>query len=172
MEDGCTPPDPHVATYNTLKEAVQNGGDFDDWTKLLTAAEKVGDGEKLLQVYDEFLTEYPLCYGYWSRYSVAVGGHGGDRATIFERGVQAIPHSVDLWLQYIEYFIGTGADEEKVRALFERALKDVGSDFLSHNLWDKYIAYEHGQQATVNISHLYVRIMGMPIQQLDRFYQR
>ncbi len=52
--------------------------------------------------YDGFLAAYPLCFGYWKKYAAAEKRHSGDAAAIavLERGVAAVPYSVDLWLHY------------------------------------------------------------------------
>eukprot|EP00249_Psilotum_nudum_P022185 c28411_g1_i1 orf=1180-2937(+) len=54
--------------------------------------------------------------------------------------------------------------------LFERGLLYVGTDYLSHLLWDKYIEFENSQNEISRVAHLYTRILQLPIQQLDRFY--
>lgn len=57
--------------------------------------------------------------------------------------------------------------------VFEHGLAFVGSDFLAHSLWDKYIAFELSQSATARVIQLYERILvGSPIRELDRYYSR
>lgn len=60
------------------------------------------DITKIRQTYDAFLTEYPLCFGYWKKYADAEQRHSSVEAAVqvFERGVAAVPDSADLWGQY------------------------------------------------------------------------
>ena len=61
--------------------------------------------DKITEVFNEFLTEYPLCYGYWKKYADAALKHYGVEASteIYERGLGAIPYSVDLWSHYVTF---------------------------------------------------------------------
>lgn len=56
--------------------------------------------------------------------------------------------------------------------LFERGLAYVGMDYLSHGLWDKYLAYELGLGAHGQVAQLYSRLLRMPIQRLDEYRTR
>lgn len=72
---------------------------------------------KLREVYDSFLTEFPLCYGYWKRYADAELRHGMPQqaSAVFERGAAAVPYSVDLWGHYATFKQGQHAGAEEVR---------------------------------------------------------
>lgn len=48
----------------------------------------------------------------------------------------------------------------------------VGTDYLSHGLWDKYIKFESAQGAFSNVTGLYLRILGSPLKDIDRYYDR
>jgi 5-methylcytosine-specific restriction endonuclease McrBC GTP-binding regulatory subunit McrB len=49
---------------------------------------------------------------------------------IFEKGTQAIPLSVDLWIHYLNYAKDAFAkDEQRIRDLFEKSLKACGLEF-------------------------------------------
>ena len=76
-----------------------------------------GDIAQLRAVYDGFLAEYPLCYGYWKKYADAEQRHSSPEAAaaVFERGVAAIGHSVDLWNHYAACRQAAGASQEEVR---------------------------------------------------------
>lgn len=51
-------------------------------------------------------------------------------AQVFNRGLEAICLSVDLWLHYLEYMMSQHPDDEaKVRAEFERAVDTCGLEF-------------------------------------------
>lgn len=73
----------------------------------------------LRKVYDGFLAEFPLCFGYWKKYADLEVRHGhADRALeVYERAVAAVPYSVDMWDKYCMYIIGIIPHDqpEKVR---------------------------------------------------------
>ena len=43
--------------------------DFDSWVKLLQKSETCDAVSEVVQAYDVFLERYPLCFGYWKKYS-------------------------------------------------------------------------------------------------------
>lgn len=127
------------------------------------------DIERVRAAYGPFLSEYPLCYGYWKRYADAElrpGGGGAHRAReVYEAAVAAVPYSIDIWVYYAafeqqqqqqakaaaeaeaEAGDGTGAGPDgdaAVRSVFERGTSYCGTDYQAHNLWDRYIAFEMG----------------------------
>ena len=56
------------------------------------------------EAYDAFLNRYPYCYGYWKKYADYEKRNGGAKEKammVFERGIAAIPLSVDLWIHYL-----------------------------------------------------------------------
>ncbi|XP_068653463.1 pre-mRNA-processing factor 39-1 [Aristolochia californica] len=151
-----------------------NSLDFNAWTLLISETEKVAEDFilKIRKVYDAFLAEFPLCYGYWKKYAdhEARLGSVDKIMEVYERAVQAVTYSVDIWLHYCVFAISTYEDPETIRRLFERGLAYVGTDYLSAPLWDKYIEYEYSQQEWSRIATIYTRILENPIQQLDRYY--
>jgi hypothetical protein len=50
--------------------------------------------EKVQSVFDKFLSEFPLCFGYWNKYAETVKTHNGDVKAVYERGIVAVRHSV------------------------------------------------------------------------------
>jgi pre-mRNA-processing factor 39 len=49
---------------------------------------------------------------------------------VFERGLKAIPLSVDLWIHFLNYSKATYPDdEEHIRAQFEKAVNACGMEF-------------------------------------------
>ncbi len=68
------------------------------------------DITKIRQTYDAFLTEYPLCFGYWKKYADAEQRHASVEAAVhvFERGVAAVPYSADLWGQFAVFKQNSG----------------------------------------------------------------
>ncbi|KAF8388287.1 hypothetical protein HHK36_026953 [Tetracentron sinense] len=151
-----------------------NSLDFNSWTALIEETEKVAEDTilKIQKVYDAFLAEFPLCYGYWKKYADHEARLGSiDKVVeVYERAVQAVTYSVDIWLHYCVFAISTYGDPDTSRRLFERGLAYVGTDYLSYPLWDKYIEYEYAQQNWCHLAMIYTRILENPIQQLDHYF--
>ncbi|KAK0581772.1 hypothetical protein LWI29_017743 [Acer saccharum] len=175
-----------------------NSSDFNSWTALLEETEKLAEDNivKIRRVYDAFLAEFPLCYGYWKKYAdhEARVGSMDKVVEVYERAVQGVTYSVDIWLHYCIFAINTYGDPDTIRRsrpvkgydglfhcsisdivwllsgrLFERALAYVGTDYLSYPLWEKYIEYEYMQQEWSRVAVIYTRMLENPIQQLDRY---
>lgn len=151
-----------------------NSLDFNAWTSLIEETEKTSQDNifKIRKVYDAFLAEFPLCYGYWKKYADHEARFGAtDKVVeVYERAVQGVTYSVDIWLHYCVFAINTYGDPDTIRRLFERALVYVGTDYLSFPLWDKYIEYEYTQQEWGRLAMIYTRILENPNQQLDRYF--
>ncbi|GJZ17454.1 pre-mRNA-processing factor 39-like protein isoform X1 [Tanacetum coccineum] len=174
------PEDGTVAALSPEEERLwnivnANSLDFNGWTALIEETEKIAEDNilKIRKVYDTFLAEFPLCYGYWKKYAdhEARMGFIDKVVEVYERAVHGVTYSVDMWLHYCVFAINTYAgDPETVRRLFERGLAYVGTDYLSFPLWDKYIEYEYQQQHWSNLAMIYTRILEHPNQQLDRYF--
>jgi len=54
--------------------------------------------------------------------------------------------------------------------LFERALETVATDYLAHQLWDKYIEFEVSQEEFGLVAKLYKRVLAIPVRDLDRYW--
>ncbi|KAK1426759.1 hypothetical protein QVD17_15439 [Tagetes erecta] len=151
-----------------------NSLDFNAWTALIEETEKTAEGNilKVRKVYDTFLAEFPLCYGYWKKYAdhEAQLGSMDKVVEVYERAVHGVTYSVDMWLHYCVFAINTYGDPDTVRRLFERGLAYVGTDYMSFPLWDKYVEYEYQQQQWSNLAMIYTRILEHPNQQLDRYF--
>ncbi|MCO5600784.1 hypothetical protein L7F22_054899 [Adiantum nelumboides] len=167
-----------------------NPADFAAWTSLIQEVDKLEILERIHRVYDTFLAEFPLCYGYWKKYAdhEIRGGTHESTIAVYERAVQAVTYSVDIWMHYCSYLISKQEDPDEICSfwfllfwlpgrtyfyagrLFERGLAYVGSDYMSHILWDKYLEYEVGLNEINKISQLYTRIIQLPIQKLDQYY--
>lgn len=84
---------------------------------------------------------------------------------VFERGLKAIPLSVDLWIHYLTYVKTTRADDEEfIRSQFERALTACGLEFRSDRLWDGYIKWEMEGKRLQNVTSIYDRLLATPTQ--------
>ena len=66
-------------------------------------------------------------------------------------------------------------DHVMPNSTFERAVAAVGTDYLAHPVWDKYLAFEEEQAALMaNRSYLialYSRVLTIPQRDLDKYYQ-
>ncbi|XP_048230542.1 pre-mRNA-processing factor 39-2 isoform X3 [Ricinus communis] len=104
-----------------LNEIIANGSlEFDEWTSLISEVEKSYPDsiEDIRLVYDSFLSEFPLCYGYWRKYV----NHNIRLSTIdkvvqvFERAVLSATYSVDLWVDYCDFGTLSFEDPSDVRS--------------------------------------------------------
>ncbi|KZV32223.1 pre-mRNA-processing factor 39-like [Dorcoceras hygrometricum] len=152
-----------------------NSMDFNAWTSLVEETERISEGNinKIQKVYDTFLAEFPLCYGYWKKYAdhVARLSSVDKVAEVYERAVQGVTYSVDMWLHYCVFAISIYGDPDPIRRLFDRALEYVGTDYLCFPLWDKYIEYEISQQDWSRVANIYTRVLEIPNQQMDRYLE-
>ena len=86
------------------------------------------DPTRLRETYDGFLATFPLCYGYWQKFADAEARFRGaeEAQGVYERGVIAIPNSIDLWLHYCQFKQSIAAPPDTVR----RCVKPKPSDAL------------------------------------------
>ncbi|XKL64507.1 hypothetical protein PGB90_004593 [Kerria lacca] len=141
--------------------------DFTGWTYLLQYVDQASDIAAASEVYDDFLSRYPYCYGYWRKYAdyLKKNGEKIKCEEIFEKGVSAIPLSVDLWIHYLNYIKDAYVtDETLVRNLFERSLKSCGLEFRSDRLWDSYVKWEIEGGRLQNVTKLFDRWLAVPTQ--------
>ncbi|XP_066157520.1 pre-mRNA-processing factor 39 isoform X1 [Euwallacea fornicatus] len=141
--------------------------DFTGWTYLLQYVDQENDMEAAREAYDAFLSHYPYCYGYWRKYADYEKRKGNKKKCeeVFERGLKAIPLSVDLWIHYLTYVKSSkGDDEEYVRSQFERALSSCGLEFRSDRLWDSYVKWESDAKRLQKVTALYERLLSTPTQ--------
>ncbi|KAJ3682409.1 hypothetical protein LUZ60_014982 [Juncus effusus] len=179
-ENGAALEQPYVdGVYSVEEERLwnlvkANCLDFNSWTALIDETERVAatDIMKIRKVYDAFLAEFPLCFGYWKKYADHEGRLSGVEKTVevYERAVLAVTYSVEIWVNYCQFAIQTYDDPDIIRRLFERGLAYVGTDYRSDLLWDEYIRYEESQQAWKNLAIIYTKIFEHPIQQFDRYF--
>jgi len=70
----------------------------------------------------------------------------------------------------------SGADQPERRCarrrIFERGLALCGTDFLAHALWDKALNFELAAGAPLRAAALYTRVLGVPLRDLDRYWNR
>ncbi|KAF9935844.1 hypothetical protein BGZ67_002942 [Mortierella alpina] len=159
--------------------------EFDAWEELMRLADRQDGGfgpdappaniATVRTIYDAFLSQFPLCFGYWKKYSdlenLATGVEGAIK--IFERGVKSISNSVDLWVQYCTFFMeNKPAERDAIEQLFERGASAVGMDFMPHVFWDKFIAFYEEKEEYSKLAALMERIIKIPMHQYARYYQQ
>jgi len=147
--------------------------DFTAWTYLLQYVDTNGEVWQVREAYDAFLRLYPYCYGYWKKYADYEKRKGDDKAAcllVFERGLAAVPLSVDLWLHYLSHVKGEHqGQEEYVREQFERAVLACGREWRSDKLWDAYVKWERNDAKNAKrVLALYDRILTNPTQGLAK----
>jgi pre-mRNA-processing factor 39 len=120
-----TPPDCDLPLTLTLQ--VENEDDFERWEALVTRASDLEGGvtrnsspsaiELVRNVYDCFLTKFPLFFGYWKKYADLEFSIGGTETAemVYERGVSCITPSVDLWANYCTFKMDTSHDNDIIR---------------------------------------------------------
>jgi len=159
--------------WNTVNENPQ---DFTAWTYLLQLVEQEGKLPLGRRSYNSFFKRYPLCYGYWKKFSEFERKHSNlERAQkILERGVRAIPLSIDLWVHVIDFYInhykGPDAGKEKTRVIFNRAIKAAGEEFRSEKLWNKYIQWELANKDWSVVMNVYKRAIATLTQHYSIFF--
>ncbi|KAH9514534.1 PRP39 pre-mRNA processing factor 39 [Bulinus truncatus] len=152
------------------KTVDDNPMDFTGWTYLLQYVDQESDPADCRRAYEAFFSHYPYCYGYWKKYSDMEKKHSNPEKAkeVFEKGLRAIPLSVELWLHYINFFITDFSTDvnskDKIRKLYERALAASGLEFRSDKLWDSYIAWENMNGNLKAVTAIYERLIRTPTQ--------
>ncbi|VDM63719.1 unnamed protein product [Angiostrongylus costaricensis] len=152
-------------SWAALKTQPDN---FDAWIILLTQADQSNDIKLARDMYDRFLSKYPYCYGFWKKYADMERRHQhfSGALNVWERGILAIPLSVDLWLGFLSFMreLAPQSDRgiEKLRELYERALSLAGYEFHSDRLWQDYIAWEEAQGEWRRVAEIYDRLLRIP----------
>ncbi|KHJ92198.1 hypothetical protein OESDEN_07920 [Oesophagostomum dentatum] len=119
-------------------------------------------------IYDRFLKKYPYCYGFWKKYAEMERRHQNfsDALSVWERGILAIPLSIDLWLGFLSFMreLAPQSDRgiEKLRELYDRAVTTAGYEFHSDRLWQDYIAWEEAQGEWRRVAEIYDRLIRIP----------
>ncbi|PON41745.1 HAT (Half-A-TPR) repeat, partial [Parasponia andersonii] len=158
-----------------LHELIDKGSlDFEGWTSLISRVERTypDNIEKICLAYDSFLSEFPLCHGYWRRFA----DHKArlcalDKVVeVFERAVQSATYSVGVWVDYCNFSMSAFEDPSDIRRLFRRGISYVGKDYLCHALWDKYIEFELSQQQWSFLAHIYIEALRFPTKKLHHYH--
>lgn len=91
---------------------------------------------------------------------------------MFERGLKAIPLSVDLWIHYLTHVKQNNTEDELIRCQFERALTSCGLEFRSDKLWEAYIKWETEAKRMLNVVLVYDRLLATPTQGYNGHFDR
>ncbi|CAL4998355.1 unnamed protein product [Urochloa decumbens] len=180
VEPDAAAPKHHPSKLDVFQNRVRllcdrNMVDFDAWVSLISAAEgtSADDIEVISLVYSSFLLEFPLCYGYWIKYAAHKARlcMNRDVVDVYEQAVQAVPHSVDLWVSYCGFGMCAYEEPADIRSLFERALSLVEKDYLCYHLWDKYIEFESSQKQLIQLGTIYINTLKFPTKKLHMYYE-
>lgn len=92
---------------------------------------------------------------------------------MFQRGLQAIPLSVDLWIHYLTYVKQHHGDNEApIREHFEKAIAECGLEFRSDKLWEAYIKWETDAKRVTRVVSVYDRLLATPTQGYNGHFDR
>jgi pre-mRNA-processing factor 39 len=164
---------PELAKF--WKTVEDDQSDFTGWTYLLQFVDNHGSLHEGREAFDAFLFKYPYCYGYWKKFADFEKRHGTQDScmAVFERGIQAIPLSADLWIHFMNYVKAEFAsDVNFVRETYERAVLACGQEWRSDKVWDHYVKWELSLQEKADrkdlrrVLTLYDRILLNPTQGL------
>ncbi|XP_067831781.1 pre-mRNA-processing factor 39-like isoform X2 [Heptranchias perlo] len=176
--EDSTPPYP--ADFEKYWKIVEdNPYDFTGWTYVLQYVEQENHIWAVRKAFDAFFTRYPYCYGYWKKYADIEKrlGFTKEAEEVYQRGLQSIPLSVDLWVHYITYLqeiLEPTSPETpvKLRSVFEMALAAAGTDFRSDRLWDLYVSWEKEQGQLKAVTAIYDRVLSIPTQLYSHHFEK
>ncbi|KAI9695753.1 MAG: hypothetical protein M1820_008425 [Bogoriella megaspora] len=163
-------------------EVLDNPDEYSAWQKLVEAVQQQEGGvtrnsnpqaiAAYRQVFDRFLTKYPLFFGYWKKYAEREFNIAGTEAAemVYERGVASINNSVDLWVAYCEFKSTTTHDADLIRELFERGASSCGLDYQSHPFWIKYTDFEGRLEARDKVLSILYRMIQIPLPQYQQIF--
>eukprot|EP01080_Neovahlkampfia_damariscottae_P005975 gene5975-9974_t len=158
------------------KEVEASPHDLDKWMMYVKSVVQEGHTSEIRKSYEGILSEFPLLYGYWKQYADFEASKSGitKALAVYERAIEAVPTSVDLWVFYCQFFIEKSQKKEnqaeEVRELLERGIKKVGHDFYSQDIWNKYLEFEYSHGKYENVTKLYRRILKEPVRDLEKFW--
>ncbi|CAH1721430.1 unnamed protein product [Aphis gossypii] len=152
-----------ITELDKFWQAVKDDpSDFAGWTYLLQFVDQENNAENAREAYDKFLELYPYCYGYWRKFAdfEKRNNNKDECEAVFQRGLNAIPLSVDLWIHYMTYLKTQHADDvDLIRSKFEKGLEMCGLEYRSDRLWDHYIKWEIEQNKLINAFNIYNRLL-------------
>ena len=166
-----------MADYDALRQQVEaDAGDFTAWSKLLAAVEEGATAypERVAPTFESFLAKFPLCFGYWCKYadlqrrlgeagSVDAAEAQEKAATIYDRALEAVPLSVELWKAYTAHVKAAtaGQSSEKLRAAYKKATGRVGHDAAAAGLWDAFMEFEADRGTPETVCDVFKSMLGV-----------
>lgn len=135
---------------------------FEAWTQLVGLVEKNQNLDEIRKVLGGLLKTFPLCFGYWKRWSIHEKRAGNDERSIeiLDQGLEATPHSLQLWLHTASVHL-EAKNTEKTRAFFEKALEATGLDYGASPLLKQYLTFEEEEAKKGNnyilVMHCFLR---------------
>lgn len=100
---------------------------FESWEQAVTLAENQEGGlnrnsspqaiTAYRAVFDRFLLQFPLFFGYWKKYADHEFQIAGTEAAeiVYERGIASVNNSVDLWTAYCTFKAETCHEPDIIR---------------------------------------------------------
>ncbi|KAI3874099.1 hypothetical protein MKX03_029775 [Papaver bracteatum] len=183
-----------------LKEALLSYPlDFNAWVELILQIETdfKGNLSKIEAVYDAFLTEFPMCCGYWLKYvdHEARLGAFDEVEKVYERAIKFVAYSVEIWLHYCKFAVVnyrcfqalsklavsksdvsklavSKYDLNAVRRLFQRGLLHVGTSYLSFPLWNECVKFEESLGERGCVAMIYKNLLAVPIKDRNSIFKR
>lgn len=166
-----------LTEFDKFWQAVKDDpSDFAGWTYLLQYVDQENNVKNAREAYNKFLELYPYCYGYWRKFAdfEKRNNNKEECEIVFQRGLKAIPLSVDLWIHYMTYLKTQHVDDvDLIRDKFEKGLETCGLEYRSDRLWDHYIKWEIDQNKLINAFNIYNRLLATQtlgyLQHFDNF---
>ncbi|XP_027919357.1 uncharacterized protein LOC114177943 isoform X2 [Vigna unguiculata] len=121
-----------------LQEVISKGlSGFDEWTLLISEVEKLypADVDKICLVYNNFLSKFPLCHGYWRKYAAHMTciSTTDKVVEVFEKAVLAATYSVGVWFDYCSFGMSAFEDPSDIRS-FKKLLTILEEGIANHEL--------------------------------------
>ncbi|KAJ7307495.1 hypothetical protein JRQ81_009517 [Phrynocephalus forsythii] len=161
------------------RAAQENPLDFTAWTELLQYVEQENHIYAARKAFDSFFLRYPYCYGYWKKYADMERRFDFIKETeeVFQRGLQSIPLSMDLWIHYLSFLQSTldmnlHDSAQKICGTFESAVAAAGVDFRSDKLWEMYVEWQREQGDLKAITAIYDRVLSTPTQLYSHHWEK
>ncbi|EPQ59815.1 Suf-domain-containing protein [Gloeophyllum trabeum ATCC 11539] len=160
-----------------------NPHDTEAWHKLVNLAESSGDIEKIKTAYDQLLQTYPNT----SAAQIAYISHFLDSGefqqaqALFIKFLRTSP-DVDLWkfyLTYVRRMNTSPATRDEVQKAYEFALKTVGQDKDSGDIWNDYIQFIKSREISTTweeqqkmdaLRKIYHRAIPIPLENHDKLW--
>ncbi|KAG8437998.1 hypothetical protein GDO86_008618 [Hymenochirus boettgeri] len=168
------------AKFNKLwRDANENPYNFNGWTKILEFVDAENNLEAGRKVYNAFLSRFPYCYGYWKKYADLEHQfhYAAETEEVYNRALQSIPVSLDLWIAYITYLnnnldMSLPKSVEKLRGTFKSAAEAAGMEFRSDKFWDMYAEWEIAQGNLKGATAVYDLVLNVPTQLYRQHHER